>query len=151
MQLFLNGAQVSADMTDSLSRAVVISLFTWQRASQSDEVDNDQRMGWWGDTFAENKGDKIGSKLWLLLRQKITEETLNRAQEYAYESLKWLIDDGICSDITVSVERDEDDTNRINLDVQLTTSTSNLTYKIKDVLNGNSQTHFATDYRQSTQ
>ena len=138
MQLFLNGAQVSADMTDSLSRAVVISLFTWQRASQSDEVDNDQRMGWWGDTFAENKGDKIGSKLWLLLRQKITEETLNRAQEYAYESLKWLIDDGICSDITVNVERDEDDPNRINLDVQLTTSTSNLTYKIKDVLNGNS-------------
>ena len=138
MQLFLNGAQVSADMTDSLSRAVVISLFTWQRASQSDEVDNDQRMGWWGDTFAKNKGDKIGSKLWLLLRQKITEETLNRAQEYAYDALKWLIDDGICSDITVSVERDEDDPNRINLDVQLTTSTSNLTYKIKDVLNGNS-------------
>lgn len=138
MQLFLNGAQVSADMTDSLSRAVVISLFTWQRASQSDEVDNDQRMGWWGDTFAENKGDKIGSKLWLLLRQKVTDETLNRAQEYAYKSLKWLIDDGICSDITVDVERDEDDPNRINLDVQLTTSTSNLTYKIKDVLNGNS-------------
>lgn len=138
MQLFLNGAQVSADMTDSLSRAVVISLFTWQRASQTDEVDNDQRMGWWGDTFAENKGDKIGSKLWLLLRQKITEETLNRAQEYAYDALKWLIDDGICSDITVDVERDEDDPNRINLDVQLTTSTSNLTYKIKDVLNGNS-------------
>lgn len=138
MQLFLNGAQVSADMTDSLSRAVVISLFTWQRASQSDEVDNDQRMGWWGDTFAENKGDKIGSKLWLLLRQKITEETLNRAQEYAYESLKWLIDDGICSDITVSVERDEDDPNRINLSVLLTTPTNQLTYKVKDLLNGNS-------------
>ena len=146
MQLFLNGAQVSADMTDSLSRAVVISLFTWQRASQSDEVDNDQRMGWWGDTFAENKGDKIGSKLWLLLRQKVTEETINRAQEYAFDALKWLIDDGICSDITVNVERDEDDPNRINLDVQLTTSTSNLTYKIKDVLNGNSQTYLTTDY-----
>ena len=146
MQLFLNGAQVSADMTDNLSRAVVISLFTWQRASQSDEVDNDQRMGWWGDTFAENKGDKIGSKLWLLLRQKITDETLNRAQEYAFDALKWLIDDGICSDITVNVERDEDDPNRINLSVQLTTSTSNLTYKIKDVLNGNSQTYFTTDY-----
>ena len=146
MQLFLNGAQVSADMTDSLSRAVVISLFTWQRASQSDEVDNDQRMGWWGDTFAENKGDKIGSKLWLLLRQKITEETLNRAQEYAYESLKWLIDDGICSDITVDVERDEDDPNRINLSVLLTTPTNQLTYKVKDLLNGNSQTYITTNY-----
>ena len=151
MQLFLNGAQVSADMTDSLSRAVVISLFTWQRASQSDEVDNDQRMGWWGDTFAEEKGDKIGSKLWLLLRQKITEETLNRAQEYAYESLKWLIDDGICSDITVNVERDEDNPNRINLSVLLTTPTNQLTYKVKDLLNGNSQTYLTTDYRQSTQ
>ena len=138
MQLFLNGAQVSADMTDSLSRAVFISLFTWQRASQTDEVDNNQRMGWWGDTFAEEKGDKIGSKLWLLLRQKITEETLNRAQEYAYESLKWLIDDGICSDITVNVERDEDDPNRINLSVLLTTPTNQLTYKVKDLLNGNS-------------
>ena len=138
MQLFLNGAHVSADMTDSLSSAVVISLFTWQRASQSDEVDNDQRMGWWGDTFAENKGDKIGSKLWLLLRQKVTDETLNRAQEYAYESLKWLIDDGICSDITVDVERDEDDPNRINLSVLLTTPTNQLTYKVKDLLNGNS-------------
>lgn len=138
MQLFLNGSQVSADMTDSLSRAVVISLFTWQRASQSDEVDNDQRMGWWGDTFAKNKGDKIGSKLWLLLRQKITEETLNRAQEYAYDALNWLIDDGICSDITVDVERDEDDPNRINLSVLLTTPTNQLTYKVKDLLNGNS-------------
>ena len=86
----------------------------------------------------KEKGDKLGSKLWLLLRQKITDETLNRAQEYAYDALKWLIDDGICSDITVDVERDEDDPNRINLSVQLTTSTSNLTYKIKDVLNGNS-------------
>ena len=146
MQLFLNGAQVSADMTDSLSRAVVISLFTWQRASQSDEVDNDQRMGWWGDTFAENKGDKIGSKLWLLLRQKVTDETLNRAQEYAYDALKWLIDDGICSDITVNVERDEDDPNRINLSVLLTTPTNQLTYKVKDLLNGNSQTYITTDY-----
>ena len=138
MQLFLNGTQVSADMTDSLSRAVVISLFTWQRASQSDEVDNDQRMGWWGDTFAENKGDKIGSKLWLLLRQKITDETINRAQEYAFDALKWLIDDGICSDITVNVERDEDDPNHINLSVLLTTPTNQLTYKVKDLLNGNS-------------
>ena len=137
MQLFLNGAQVSADMTDSLSRAVVISLFTWQRASQSDEVDNDQRMGWWGDTFAENKGDKIGSKLWLLLRQKVTDETLLRAQEMADDALQWLVEDGICTEISVSVERDSNDPNRINLSVVLEQEHGKTSYEIKDVLNGN--------------
>ena len=137
MQLFLNGAVVTSDMADNLSRFVVISLFTWQRASQSDEVDNDQRMGWWGDTFAENKGDKIGSKLWLLLRQKVTDETLLRAQEMADDALQWLVEDGICTEISVSVERDSNDPNRINLSVILEQEQGKTSYEIKDVLNGN--------------
>ena len=137
MQLFLNGAVVTSDMADNLSRSVVISLFTWQRASQSDEVDNDQRMGWWGDTFAENKGDKIGSKLWLLLRQKVTDETLLRAQEMADDALQWLVEDGICTDVSVSVERDSNDPNRINLSVILEQEHGKTSYEIKDVLNGN--------------
>lgn len=137
MQLFLNGAVVTSDMADNLSRSVVISLFTWQRASQSDEVDNDQRMGWWGDTFAENKGDKIGSKLWLLLRQKVTDETLLRAQEMADDALQWLVEDGICTDVSVSVERDSNDPNRINLSVVLEQEHGKTSYEIKDILNGN--------------
>lgn len=137
MQLFLNGAVVTSDMADNLSRSVVISLFTWQRASQSDEVDNDQRMGWWGDTFAENKGDKIGSKLWLLLRQKVTDETLLRAQEMADDALQWLVEDGICTDVSVSIERDSNDPNRINLSVVLEQEHGKTSYEIKDVLNGN--------------
>ena len=137
MQLFLNGAVVTSDMADNLSRSVVISLFTWQRASQSDEVDNDQRMGWWGDTFAENKGDKIGSKLWLLLRQKVTDETLLRAQEMADDALQWLVEDGICTDVSVSVELDSNDPNRINLSVILEQEHGKTSYEIKDVLNGN--------------
>lgn len=137
MQLFLNGAVVTSDMADNLSRSVVISLFTWQRASQSDEVDNDQRMGWWGDTFAENKGDKIGSKLWLLLRQKVTDETLLRAQEMADDALQWLVEDGICTEISVSVERDSNDPNRINLSVVLEQEHGKTSYEIKDILNGN--------------
>lgn len=137
MQLFLNGAVVTSDMADNLSRSVVISLFTWQRASQSDEVDNDQRMGWWGDTFAENKGDKIGSKLWLLLRQKVTDETLLRAQKMADDALQWLVEDGICTDVSVSVERDSNDPNRINLSVVLEQEHGKTSYEIKDVLNGN--------------
>lgn len=135
MQLFLNGAVVTSDMADNLSRAVVISLFTWCRADDSDDYDHELgKQGWWGDSLNE---DEIGSKLWQLLRSKITSETLLRAQEMADDALKWLVEDGICTEISVSVERDSNDPNRINLSVILEQEHGKTSYEIKDVLNGN--------------
>lgn len=135
MQLFLNGAVVTSDMADNLSRAVVISLFTWRRADDSDDYDHELgKQGWWGDSLNE---DEIGSKLWQLLRSKITSETLLRAQEMADDALKWLVEDGICTDVSVSVERDSNDPNRINLSVVLEQEHGKTSYEIKDVLNGN--------------
>lgn len=135
MQLFLNGAVVTSDMADNLSRAVVISLFTWRRADDSDDYDHELgKQGWWGDSL--NK-DEIGSKLWQLLRSKITSETLLRAQEMADDALQWLVEDGICTDVSVSVERDSNDPNRINLSVILEQEHGKTSYEIKDVLNGN--------------
>lgn len=135
MQLFLNGAVVTSDMADNLSRAVVISLFTWRRADDSDDYDHELgKQGWWGDSL--NK-DEIGSKLWQLLRSKITSETLLRAQEMADDALQWLVEDGICTEISVSVERDSNYPNRINLSVILEQEQGKTSYEIKDVLNGN--------------
>lgn len=135
MQLFLNGAVVTSDMADNLSRAVVISLFTWRRADDSDDYDHELgKQGWWGDSLNE---DEIGSKLWQLLRSKITSETLLRAQEMADDALKWLVEDGICTEISVSVERDSNAPNRINLSVILEQEHGKTSYEIKDVLNGN--------------
>ena len=135
MQLFLNGAVVTSDMADNLSRAVVISLFTWRRADDSDDYDHELgKQGWWGDSLNE---DEIGSKLWQLLRSKITSETLLRAQEMADDALKWLVEDGICTDVSVSVERDSNDPNRINLSVILEQEHGKTSYEIKDILNGN--------------
>lgn len=90
--------------------------------------------GGWGDSLNE---DEIGSKLWQLLRSKITSETLLRAQEMADDALKWLVEDGICTEISVSVERDSNDPNRINLSVILEQEHGKTSYEIKDVLNGN--------------
>ena len=133
MKLFLNGSLVQADMQDSLTRAVIISLFSWRRADDSDDYDHALgKQGWWGDSL--NK-DEIGSKLWQLLRSKITSETLLRAQEMADDALQWLVEDGICTD--VSVERDSNDPNRINLSVILEQEHGKTSYEIKDVLNGN--------------
>ncbi len=134
MKLYLNGSLVQADMQDSLTRAVIISLFSWRRADDSDDYDHELgKQGWWGDFL--NK-DEIGSKLWQLLRSKITSETLLRAQEMADDALQWLVEDGICTEISVSVERDSNDPNRINLSVILEQEHGKTSYEIKDVLNG---------------
>lgn len=135
MQLILNGAVVSADMQDTLSRAIIISLFSWKRADENDIYDKELgRQGWWGDSLND---DRIGSKLWQLLRNKITSETIYQAEEMVFDALKWLIDDGICTDISVSVERDNDTPDRLNVSIILEQSGKQINYQIKDLLNGN--------------
>jgi phage gp46-like protein len=63
--------------------------------------------------FADLEGDQIGSKLWLLRREKQLPSTLVRYEEYARESLQWLIDDKVASAVTVSASYPE--TGRVDL------------------------------------
>lgn len=93
------------DSAEPLVRAVVISLFTWRRANPDDELPGDLRQGWWGDSFPSVPNDRIGSRLWLLSRAKLTTETVIRAREYAEEALRWLVDDGIAAQVEVEAER----------------------------------------------
>lgn len=97
------------DPEAALARAVIISLFTWRRANSDDVLPDPSpgapRMGWWGDSFPGTPNDRIGSRLWLLSREKLTAETLRRAREYATEALAWLIEDGIAARVEVEVER----------------------------------------------
>lgn len=89
---------------DPLIRAVIVSLFTWRRANPDDAVDG-SRQGWWADPTSAIAGDRIGSRLWLLSREKLLPETFNRAREYARESLQWLLDDQVAVGVDVSAER----------------------------------------------
>lgn len=87
---------------EGLYTAVVVSLFTDRRAENDDILPGgDDRRGWWGDSFAEIDGDKIGSRLWLLSREKQLQSVLNRAREYAQEALQWFIEDGIAKQVIV--------------------------------------------------
>lgn len=102
----VEGGDLATD--EGLATAVAISLFTDRRASGDDveaEGDNDLR-GWWGDSYSEEDGDQIGSRLWLLQREKQTRETRERAREYAKEALQWLIDDRVAESVEVSAEYD---------------------------------------------
>lgn len=106
MTITVNGVEsTSLEQADALVRAVIISLFTWRRANAEDVVEG-QRMGFWGDELTPvEPNDRIGSRLWLLAREKVLPTTFIRAREYALEALQWLKDDGIASKIEVIAER----------------------------------------------
>lgn len=100
----LDGMAVAPD--DPLVRAVVISLLTWRRADDSDEVPPDgERMGWWGDSVPSVAGDRIGSKLWLRRREKLLPETVRRIEDDCRDALKWLVDDGHVTAVSVAGQR----------------------------------------------
>lgn len=99
------------EVTDPLAplvRAVVISLFSWRRAESDD--DTEQPYGWWGDTWPSVQNDKIGSRLYLLRRKKLTNKTPQLAREYMNQALAWMTEDGVAARVDVNAERTGIDT-----------------------------------------
>jgi phage gp46-like protein len=119
MQFYLNGSAASLTdyAQDDLIRAVLNSLFSWARAEDDDELPGISKFGFWADTYADEEGDKFGSRLWLLSRAKMTDENLAKAEEYAEEALQWMIDDGVATEIHATAERGDE--NRMNLLVEI--------------------------------
>lgn len=108
----------SDDREATLTRAVLISLFTWRRALTDDPVDDEELFGWWGDSYPDIADDRIGSRLWLLRRVKLTDATQRDAEFYANEALRWLLDDGHA--IAIEISSEKADISRLNLTVILT-------------------------------
>ncbi|PCJ57843.1 MAG: hypothetical protein COA65_08845 [Rhodospirillaceae bacterium] len=120
-RMVFNSAALAADLDfqsgalaldGGLETAVIVSLFTDRRADVDDELPDGttRRRGWWGDAVAPVVdgapvlGDRIGSRLWLLAREKQTQSVVLRARDYAREALQWLIDDGIAERIDILAE-----------------------------------------------
>ena len=103
---------------DGLETAVTISLFTDRRVTEEEKpyLANSKR-GYWGDLFSEIDGDKMGSRLWTLEREKRTTEVLRRAEDYTREALQWLIDDGVV--LSISAIASYDNNKFINIDVKI--------------------------------
>ncbi|EOM5101013.1 phage GP46 family protein [Escherichia coli] len=82
--LQLNGADLLTD--NSLLTAVIISLFTDRRALDSDEIPDGtrDRRGWWGDSFRERP---VGSRLWLLSREKTLSSVVCHAMRVGHARL----------------------------------------------------------------
>lgn len=112
--LILDGADraVNGRREKRLARAVINSLFTWARARPGDVLPTPEspRMGWWGDTYAPQNGDRFGSRLWLLGRETLTVHTPPKARDLAKEALDWLVSDGIADQVQVEAVRIGTDT-----------------------------------------
>ena len=92
------------DVTRDLETAVILSLFTDRRAGASDRLPDasSDRRGWWGD--ATDPAAPMGSRLWLLAREKTTPALRLRVIDYVREALAWMIADGIADRIDVGAE-----------------------------------------------
>lgn len=99
--LKLQNGDLLAD--EGLETAVLISLFS-DRYVPKEELPQgfEDVKGWWADAVSERPGDRIGSRLWLLERGKITAETRNQMKDFAIEALAWLESDGVASKVEVS-------------------------------------------------
>lgn len=100
--LALDGADLLLE--SGLETAVIVSFFCDRRADVTDVLPDVEggRRGWWGDLFSDAENDRTGSRLWLLSREKRTQETLERARQYALEALAWMIEDEIAASVAVA-------------------------------------------------
>lgn len=96
----LDGSALKPDA--GLRTALFLSLFIDRRAASDDLIPDgtDDRRGWWADASDE----PVGSRLWLLSREKTSDDVLQRANDYALEALQWVVDDDIASGIDVATE-----------------------------------------------
>lgn len=131
--IVIRNADIALD--DSLTTAVIVSLFTDRRALASDVLPSGastDKRGWWGDSFNTRP---IGSRLWLLSREKQLSSVLHRAKSYAEEALAWLVEDELVNALTVTATAPE--TGWLLLSVSLTLPNGSvLPLPFKTQLNG---------------
>lgn len=106
LDLVLEGGDLVLDHT--FETPALVSLFTDALAFPEDELPDagTDRRGWWAEALLVGESEEVwGSRLWLLGRAKLTNETLGDAEVYAREAFRWLLDRGIAERIDVTASR----------------------------------------------
>jgi phage gp46-like protein len=89
---------------------LTVSLFTDRIARTDDPLPEylpgrkSDRRGWWGDAESGDWADPVGSRLWLLHREKELPEVTARAYEYVRECLAWIEAKAGLSEVKVTDE-----------------------------------------------
>lgn len=91
--------QGALDTRFLLETLIIVSLFTDRRANPADRLPPGQTdpRGWWGDSYSDVQGDRIGSRLWLLEGATTYPQLPVVARGYCLEALQWMIEDGVAA------------------------------------------------------
>lgn len=93
-------------LDNGLITPVAVSLFCDRLAATDDEIPDGStnRRGWWGDMPLDGEtttdADLIGTRLWLLERSTLLDNTRSMAVKYTSEALAWMIRDTIVATVT---------------------------------------------------
>ena len=91
-------------LTAGFDTSLKMSLFEERRANREEMVPSERRRGWWAAEISDPEGFEIGSKLWLLDQARLTQETLNKAIDYARQALEWMVLDNHVESVEVTGE-----------------------------------------------
>jgi len=96
----------------NLRSAIIWSVLTDGRARVDDVLPDHSwigggegafgaRRGWWGDSYPDHPGDRIGCRLWVLAREIDRPEIYRKAEEFGREALAWMVQDGVATAVRV--------------------------------------------------
>lgn len=107
------GDLVEPDEGSDFETAVILSVACDASAQPDDPVQ--ERRGYWGDAYARVRGDVVGSRLWELGEAIDTDDSLQRAEQYAKECFRWGLEDKTIESVTATGLRVAD--GRIAVDI----------------------------------
>lgn len=100
------------DLDEGLWTLAAITILT---EAPDDTKSGPERSGYWADAL--EKPRRMGSRMWTLYGDVLTNTVVQRAKRYLSEAFQYWIDDGICSRIAVVVEIDNDN-DRLDFQVE---------------------------------
>lgn len=90
-------------LTSGFDTAIAMSIFCERRALPNEVPVSSRRRGFWGNVASLLEGFEIGSKIWLVRQERLTEETINKIKDYLNQGLAWFVSEGWAVDVSTSV------------------------------------------------
>ena len=93
------------ETVEGFETAIIVSIFTNARADESEISDPLRRGGWWGNVLNPSEYE-LGSRNWMLEREKMTNRVTRDFQRYTTRCLNWLLQQQIINALNVGVKPD---------------------------------------------
>lgn len=93
------------EAVDGFETAILVSIFTDDRAQPFQVSSADRRRGWIGNIETAAIGRSLGSLLWLYQQSRLTQDILNQMSIEAQSSLNWMVEDGEAKSVSAVVTR----------------------------------------------